>query len=124
MAWHIAFDEPTRVVETTYAGLLGIEEIRAAALATLDAGRAHGTHLYLGDCLTLEHAATLFNIYDLVRFYESLPLDFIMKEAILLPLAPDASDDLKFYETTAKNRGYNVRVFNDRAEALRWLLEK
>lgn len=124
MAWKIVFDEQTRVVETTYTGAIGPAELGEAALATVAAGREHAAKLYLGDCLKLEHAVTLFNIYDLIRLLESLSLERDLKEAILLPLAPAAGADLKFYETAALNRGYNVRVFNDRAEALSWLLEK
>ena len=123
MPWKITFDEQTRVVETTYTGAIGPAELGEVALATIAAGRAHAAKLYLGDCLTLKHAVTLFNIYDLINFYDSLSLERDMREAILLPLAPAAGDALKFYETTAKNRGYNVRVFNNRAEALVWLLE-
>ena len=123
MPWKISFDGQTRIVETTYTGAIGPAELGAAALAPIAAAREHSSKLYLGDCLTLEHAVTLFNIYDLVRFLESLSLERDLKEAILLPLAPEAGADLKFYETAAQNRGYNVRVFNDRADALRWLLE-
>jgi hypothetical protein len=124
MPWKISFDEQTRIVETTYTGLIGDAELREVALATLVVGREHSTGLYLGDCLDLEHAGSLFNVYDLVRFFESLPVERTIKEAILLPAAPNASNDLKFYETAALNRGYNVRVFNERAAAVRWLLEK
>lgn len=124
MPWKIAFDEATHIVETTYSGAIGAAELGEAALATLAAGHGYNTHLYLGDCLTLEHAVSLFNIYDLIRLFESLPMERSVKEAILLPLAPEACKDLKFYETAAQNRGYNVCVFNNRAEALRWLLEK
>ena len=123
MPWKIEYDEQTRVVETTYAGALVPEEIRAAALATITTGREHKTNLYLGDCLTLEHAGSLFNVYDLVKFLEALNLELIIKEAILLPLSSAACEDLKFYETTARNRGYNVRVFNNRDDAVRWLLD-
>lgn len=121
MPWKIAFDEQSRIVETTYTGQLSPAEVREAALGTIATGRQYETNLFLGDCLTLEHAGSLFNIYDLIRLYESLELVSV-KEAILLPRSPEALNDLKFYETIAQNRGFNVRVFDNRADALRWLL--
>lgn len=123
MAWKIAFDERTSIVETTYSGLSGGDELREAALAALVAGSARHTHLYLGDYLSLEQAGTLFNIDDLIGLYESLPMDINLKEAILLPLSQKACANLKLPASGARNRGYHLRVFNSRAHALRWLLK-
>lgn len=39
-----------------------------------------------------------------------------------MPAGTATAEDLAFYETVAHNRGYTVRVFVDRAEALAWLL--
>ena len=41
---------------------------------------------------------------------------------MLTPRAPDAAGEIKFFETACRNRGLDVRMLDDRDEALEWLL--
>ena len=53
-----------------------------------------------------------------VAFAERLP------NSLQVALLSDPKWINKFMENTAVNRGANLRVFSDKAEALRWLLEE
>jgi hypothetical protein len=92
-------------------------------VATLALASERKANRYLGDCTGLEHGGSASDTYALTRFYETLPIDRLSKEAIVLPAAEDAERDMRFYETTARNRGFNVRVFRSRQAAIRWLVE-
>lgn len=123
MPWTVTFIAEPGIVETTYAGRLTTEELRDAVTATLALASERRTNRYLGDCTGLEHSSSASDTYALTRFYETLPIDRLSKEAILLPASEDAERDMRFYETTTRNRGFNVRVFRTRQEAISWLVE-
>ena len=46
-----------------------------------------------------------------------------IREAIVLPLQPDAIEKVAFWETACINRGIHVRVFSDYRGALNWLVQ-
>ncbi|MFI5398451.1 MAG: hypothetical protein ACHQ9S_23200 [Candidatus Binatia bacterium] len=123
MPWTATFIAEFGIVETTHAGRLTPEELREAVAATLGLASERKTHRYLGDCTGLEHGASVSDTYALTRFYETLPIDRLSKEAILLPASQDAETDMRFYETLTRNRGFDVRVFRTRQEAISWLVE-
>ncbi len=124
MAYEVRFDAATRIVETTYAGLITVPELQAAILQSLALADAHETFLFLGDCRTLEPGGSLFDIYDIVSFLESVLSNRVMKEAILLPQDLNAQSEMRFYETVSRNRWFDVRVFFDQDTAVAWLMDK
>jgi hypothetical protein len=123
MPWQVRYLADIHVIETVYSGRFSVEELNEVVVATLDLGREEESNLYLGDCSHLEAPDSLVDVYGLVEFYESLPVDRRSKEAIVLPAAQKAQADLVFYETAALNRGFEVRVFVERDAAIAWLTE-
>jgi len=121
MPWDVRYIEESNVVETRYSGRLTTDELHDVVVATFELGKARGTHSFLGDCSELGAPDSLVDIYTLVKFYETLPVDPGAKEALVLPAAQAVQHDLGFYETVAQNRGFNVRLFTDREHALAWL---
>jgi hypothetical protein len=121
MPWNVRYIEEPNVVETRYSGRLTTDELREVVVATYELAQARGTHLFLGDCSELGAPDSLLDIYSLVKFYETLPVDAGAKEALVLPAAQAVQHDLGFYETVAQNRGFNVRLFTDWEQALAWL---
>ncbi len=122
MPYQVCFNEKDQIVETVYQGLLTSDELMEAAMASLKVAEQHQTTRFLGDCTTLDPGGSLFDIYDLVQFYENIPFARFSKEAILLPQIPQAVEDMQFYELVSQNRGFEVRIFADRQVALDWLL--
>ena len=45
------------------------------------------------------------------------------REAVLLPLSPEMAREARGFETMCLNRGFEVRIFDDRSAALAWLGE-
>lgn len=123
MPYQIRYVEKYDLVETLYMGSMSIDEVQTAAMDTLRTAQAHQTLRLLGDCLQLEGGASLFDIYELASLFEAVPQARFFKEAIILPTLPKPLEEMQFYETTTRNRGFNVRVFTDRDEAIAWLLE-
>lgn len=124
MAYQIRFLEMEQIVETVYHGMLDLNELIEAATASLNEAEKHRATRFLGDCTALDASGSLFDVYDLVRFYETLSVTYSrsLKEAILLPQIPQAAENLSFYELVTRNRGFDVRIFSERQAALDWLL--
>lgn len=125
MPWHTQFHPEYGVVETAYCGLLSPPELQSAVEATLALAREHGSVRFLSDCTTLEGGHSVFDLYALLDVLESWGFRRGWKEALLFPLAEDstAADDVLFWQTACSNRGFFVRIFRDRTEALCWLTE-
>lgn len=56
--------------------------------------------------------------YDRPTIYENLGFDRITK---LASLVSEINDELRFYETVCRNRGWQMRVFDEYADAAAWL---
>ncbi|MBK9964059.1 MAG: hypothetical protein IPP07_03805 [Holophagales bacterium] len=121
MPWTLSYDEEYAVVETVYTDPLSPEDLRDVIRANLVLATEKGATRFLGDCTRLSRESSAQSIYALGDFIATLEVPPGLKEAILLPVAPEAERDLRFYETVALNRGFQVRVFDDRAGALLWL---
>jgi hypothetical protein len=90
----------------TAAGVLGAEML---------------TNRFLVDARAIAAGGTAFDVLALAEFLSSVPPGVIEREAVLLPAEAAAAAQMEFFETAARNRGLNVRLFRDRDEALVWL---
>ena len=113
------------VVETVYTGspTATAEELQKAVSSSLAFAAEHGAKLFLSDCRALAGGQSILPVYEVGEFYSNRCVSRKVREAVILPRDRLAADNLQFYETTTRNRGFNVRVFADRDSALAWLTE-
>ena len=125
MSWHAVHNKNIGILEVQFSGSPDIEELKEAVLFSLNLCKINQLTRVLADCTGLVAANddSILKNYELGTFYESLRIELIMKEAIILPASERAASMMYFFETTARNRGFNVRAFLTRGEALVWLLE-
>lgn len=123
MTWRIEFDAEHGIVETLYSGWMSPSELKDAVEATLSVAREHAAMRYLSDCAGLQGGHSVFDLYGIVDFLESCGFSRLSKEAVIFPQLEHAAREVEFWETSSKNRGFNVRLFNDRDSAIAWLLE-
>ena len=79
----------------------------------------------ISDVTELQYSPPLFNISDiasLIKFYvDNLPIQ--LKSYIVVAVLPEAAKDVgpkaRFWETYARNRGYNFRVFYSMEDAVK-----
>jgi len=57
------------------------------------------------------------------RCHNKSGIGYSVKEAVLLPGLPASAENVKFWEMTCSNRGLNVKIFIDRENAIKWLME-
>ena len=121
MPWRAHFDPATRVVHLAYTGRLSASALSEA----FEAGAAliveHGSLWVLADCTGLEGGHTVADLYFLAETMGRAPLPRGFREAVLLPALAEPARNAAFWETTAANQGFEVQLFSDRDEAMRWL---
>jgi hypothetical protein len=122
MPWHVEFHAAPPLIETWYEGRISAVELMAAVQETFHRVQADGCKRLLGNCTLLEGGHSLFDLYSLVELVLASGMAHELKEAILVPTLPDALEDVRFWETTCRNRGVQVRLFDQRPEALNWLM--
>lgn len=121
MPWHLAYNEAQQFIELTYSGAIDKTELSDSAAACVALMAQHQNNRVLGDCSTLDFVHTLTDLYFLSDWVAKLKLPRF-REAMVLPSAALSSDAVRFWQTTCVNRGLNVKVFDNREAALKWLL--
>jgi hypothetical protein len=120
----IAYSEEIDSVVVTYSGLATPEEIQETIRVALATAVENRCRRFLVDASELQnHGGTLLDTYELPQVFEHFPNIREYKDAIVLPTRHAEAQDLKFFETISRNRGYDVRVFPDRQTAIDWLTE-
>lgn len=120
MTWNIKFNSKFKFIELSYVGLVSPAELNEALLAAAALSKEKQTLDFFADCSELAGGHSIMDLYALISLFESTGVRGL-KEAIIFPSLQATIEDVKFYETACLNRGYNVRVFANRQEALTWL---
>ncbi len=124
MPFSVAYLEPPGVVETVHTGHVTPQELKEALAATAVCAGEHACRRHLVDALGVEQGdSSAFDILKMAEFLAALPEGALERQAILPPPSAKGREDLHFYETAARNRGVNARMFASRDEALAWLGE-
>jgi hypothetical protein len=76
--------------------------------------------------LLVDHRAAnvnsgFINIYERPNVYDDIGINKFISAACVYS---ELNSDLRFYEDVCQNRGWNVRVFDDYAAAIEWLLKQ
>ncbi len=121
MSWKLSYDAELKAICCAYIGHVTAAEFKASNLETIKHAKKHKTYLLLIDDSKLESAVTTTEIYDMPKVYRELGGDRKGKIAILLPPKGAIRNDVLFYETVCRNHGWEVKSFDERSEAARWL---
>jgi hypothetical protein len=128
--WEASYLPDLDAVLTVYCGVIPPGTLKEAVEATLDLGQERGTTRFLADCTSLEGGHSVVDLYGLAALVESVGatrekagIARESREALVLPQLDAAAREVEFWETTCRNRGFDVRVFAGMAEARAWLLE-
>jgi len=95
--------------------------LRGLAESILDLARLHSTKSVLVDCGGLEQPHSLIDLFILARSLGFSDEAKSMRAAILLPRLYDVGTTVRFWATTARNRGLNCQLFATMTEAKAWL---
>lgn len=109
-------------IRIKYLDLVTSRDIIDALNEALALSKVNDLYRVLADCSRVTVGHTVVDLYAVVAALvaNNVPrAEF--KEAVLLPRNEASDKDVQFYETAALNRGYAVRLFKTKDEAVEWL---
>jgi hypothetical protein len=124
MPWTIESKDGDLLLEVTYQGAFGAEELRATTLEIVDALLAKGMLRLLLDCHDAHFNVPTVAVYQLPELYDAKGLSRQVRAAVVKPQDGYHLEIFEFYEDVCRNRGYFVQLFDDIAEARQWLHEE
>ncbi len=105
-----------------YLGEVTSKDLLDAVAEAAKLSQDSGLLLFLADCSRMSVGHSELVLRQVLTIIEQSKIPPAFKEAILLPKAGTPVESASLYETTARNRGYNVRLFENKEDALKWLL--
>ena len=112
-------------MELRYVGKVTADEFRETAGTGLNLAKENNTKLFLIDESRWEGDVSVSDMYDLIKFFDELGFERGGRDAIILPLSSTSGEDIaRFCETICLNRGWKIKLFTDRQEAIDWLLNE
>lgn len=109
-------------MDVAFLGCVNGPEAHDATSKAIAELKKHGFLGALVDLSKLESAPPLVDLYELPeKQYVSEGLSHRVHIAVVVPITSAAKQAARFYETVCVNRGWLVRSFPGRDEAIEWL---
>ncbi|NCA83342.1 MAG: STAS/SEC14 domain-containing protein [Opitutae bacterium] len=120
MPCSVALDPDLALIRVAYSGTVSPGDLQQAFQDVFTLCRNTSCYSILADCTRMTGGHTLFDLMDLISQFEPRGVPRTFKEAVLMN-SPLNRRETEFYEVAAKNRGFNVRLFECEEEAVAWL---
>jgi len=122
MAYTLEYNRTLNIVELVYTGRFTAEESRESTSKAIALGKEHGDADALVDATEVELGVSIFDLFDLPsRQYVAENMNHRIRVAVVSPRLPKDKEAVEFYETACFNRGWRVRLFPSRVDAIGWL---
>lgn len=117
----LEFSNAPNRIEVTYSGTITESDYRKAIIDFVNFNSEKKCLLVLTDLRDMVVTPSILNVYDSINLFEKMGIDKKTSEALIMPENKFAADNIKFYETACQNRGYNVKIFYNKEDAINWL---
>lgn len=126
MAWKTEYYPSIGIVEVIYTGHVNDSELMEAGVKRIFLQKETGSKSILVDTSGITKlAAGTFDLYNLpAELYPDKEASRQSRMAVFLSGSEPSREIGQFFETVCYNRGRNVKVFEDRRQAMDWLLNK
>jgi len=118
MVFDVHYDDEHDCLIGSYSGEMSLEAVDEYAAAVSAESARHTCKLFMNDMRNAKLAFSATEIYRLPGILDAAGFDRTWKRAVV---ALDYLPDYRFFETVARNRGYQVRIFQNVDEAIDWL---
>jgi len=122
MPWTVDYSEHD-VISLLIVGRQSFGDVIEETAAIVAEMERHRCNRVLVDCTRTRIALSTAEIYRVQDVYRDLGVPLRSQFAILLPaeLPTHELHAYEFHELVSRNRGYHVRLFRERSEAMAWL---
>lgn len=110
------------IVEMVFDGEITAADLRETTSAGIDIEKTDGVIRFLVDATGMVISASLLDVFEVpTRQFFDEGADRRSRLAIVMPTDPDSRTAVEFFETASTNRGWLVRAFDARRDAMEWL---
>ena len=114
----IRVNQALGIIEIESFGKVSKEDIAGSIARVREVFEEQGINRVLVDTTGQESMPGTLSIYDL---FSTFPQE--VRVALLVGSSQATGQDLSFVETVSRNRRIEVKIFEDRDEALRWVAD-
>ena len=125
MPWTYKENPPSSIVEVTVIGEITSDDLQELTSTLIELEKEKGSNGFLIDTTQMEFAASIVDLYKIpaIQYIEE-GADRLACVAVILSDSIKEKEAVEFYETASINRGWNVRAFSERQEAIEWLADE
>lgn len=124
MSWTVTHLESLGIIELKLIGVVSGDDLRQATKEGI--ARVNESRLSRGliDATEQERTGSMVDMIELPQQYSSEGLSRETRIALVIPVKEELHGIAEFYETVCINRGWQVKSFATRKQALAWLAER
>ncbi len=123
MSYEIRFMEENEVVVIENKGELTYDELVKQTQEAIKLGQGKNSRLFLTNFSNVKVQAQTMELFDFPKIYEQLGMTRTSRIAVVVSEIELKTEELYFYETICLNRGWNIKIFLQRDQALDWLIK-
>lgn len=123
MAWKVEVSDEFGFIQTVYSGKLTWQDKQDATAQTLALAHADRPNRFLTDIQAARLELSLFDLCEIPGEWDAAGAIRWNRLAIVASRSGTQWNDLTFFETYCRNRGWKVTVFSDRQGAIEWLTQ-
>ncbi|HON58047.1 MAG TPA: hypothetical protein P5040_03110 [Smithella sp.] len=124
MAWKVEWDKEKGFIHTVYSGVVTKNDLLDSMAQTLKMIEGKGPQKFFTEWISAFPKLSTTEIFAIPCEWEAAGVDKESVLAVVVQKNGQSRDDAKFYENVCRNRGWRVRVFDDRDAAIAWLDEQ
>ncbi len=121
MLWEVVFNPEEEFVHLTIEGSHQLEDIREMCVELFSVAKVEETWRLLIDTRASTAQLSTLDIYKMPKLFQSLGLRRNSRVALLFSGASVQKTTFSFVRTVSRNQGFNIALFTEAEEAIRWL---
>jgi hypothetical protein len=124
MAYELDYNDSLRILDVEFHGSVSGPELHEATSRAIELLKIHGILDVLIDLTNMELPPPISDIYAMpAEQYREENLSHCVRIALIQPQSLTGKEAAQFYENACVNRGWVVKSFLDRDEAVKWLMD-
>ena len=121
LTWTVKYNESLGAIDLVYEGVLSGDDLRQATREGIALAQKHVVEKAIVDCAHQLKTGDVLDLYEFPDMYSQSGLSRATRIALVRPIATELHELATFYEDVCVNRGWQVKSFDTREEALAWL---
>ncbi|MGB5216856.1 MAG: hypothetical protein WBN66_01030 [Smithella sp.] len=121
MAWKVELDAENGFIHTVYSDIVTKNDILASTTETLKMISGKGPQKFLSEWINAISTLSTLDIFAIPGEWEAFEASKASVLALVVQEGVKSQKDAKFYENACVNRGWHVRIFTQRNDAIEWL---